>query len=604
MKVIVTTITRSPRGNPMRATREITGEQIRLGRGAECELRLADPRVPLHARSISMGSSGPQMFDAADLNAEVTGVFRAHVLKPGSAFKIGPFQINVEQADNGEADLALTVELVQPLPGKTRLSARDIYDYARHSPVSKRSASWLLFALILMFFLLLPAALFYFGKDDGSVTEKTAVATMQPAKKLRPDSAWNPGPLSAGHQTFGNDCKTCHSDSFKRVQDKDCQACHQNMGDHVPREVAKSAGLADVRCASCHRDHKGPDGLKLQISHYFMGECSACHQDIKQHWPASKTGNVSDFASGHPDFRVSFVRGMNAGGQPEISRLRLGEKNRLEEKRGLKFPHDVHLDPKGVRGPEGLVKTTCNSCHVPDSTGTHFKPVTMKDNCQSCHELRFEVAAPERQLPHGDVDAAMATLREFYSYLAINGIVLNRPQAGTPAARSLQDGNDGRGIPGKSMPGALRLSGNADVEKQVQLAATEIFEKTTCFTCHDITREDSKGKRQWHVAPVLPEADWMPKAAFSHAKHTMATCESCHAAPASKRASDVLMPDIDSCRRCHAGSHPERQKITSNCGLCHGFHVIDHHAMGLPTMGLDKAGMKSPWPTPAAAGAQ
>lgn len=589
MKIVVTTITRSPRGNPMRATREINGDQIRVGRGAECELRLADPRVPLHARSISMGRSGPQLFDAADINADVTGVFRAQALKPGTALKIGPFQLDITEPDG--ADLAITVELMQPLPGKTRLSARDIYEYARHAPVSKRTASWALFTFILVFFLLLPVALFYFGNSQGGSANAASVAP----KKMHPDAAWNPGTLAAGHQTFGNDCKTCHSDSFNRVQDKDCLTCHQNMGDHVPKHAAKTAGLAEVRCASCHRDHKGSDGLKQQIAHYFMGECSACHQDIKKHWPTTKTEDVSDFARGHPEFRVSFVSGMSADGSARISRTRLHEKSGIAEMRGLKFPHDVHLDPKGVRGPQGLVKTSCGSCHVPDSTGSHFKPVTMKDNCQSCHELRFEVAAPERQVPHGNVDEVMATMREFYSYLAINGIVLNRPQADLPADAA-------RGIPGKSTPGALRLSGSAAVEHQVEIAATEIFEKTTCFSCHDITRQTLPGgKTGWIVAPVLPEPERMPQARFSHAKHTMATCESCHAAPASKSAKDLLMPDIRSCQTCHAGSHPERQKITSNCGLCHGFHVINHHAMGLPEMGLKNATLNSasPWPAPA-----
>ncbi|MGH8494287.1 MAG: cytochrome c3 family protein [Moraxellaceae bacterium] len=602
MKIIVTTITRSPRGNPMRATREITGDQIRIGRGAECELRLADPRVPLHARSISMGRSGPQLFDAADLNAEVTGVFRAQFLKPGTSLKIGPFQLDITEP--GDADLALTLELLQPLPGKTKLSASDIYEYARHAPISKRTASWALFSFILVFFLLLPLALFYADSHDQKADAQT-LNSVQAQTGLKADAAWNPGELAAAHQPFANNCKTCHSDSFSRVQDKDCLACHQSMGDHVPTKMAKTAGLSDVRCASCHRDHKGAQGLKQQITHYFMGECSACHQDIKQHWPETKTENVSDFARAHPDFRVSFVSGMNADGKAEISRSRLGAKSLLTEKRGLKFPHDVHLDPKGVRGPQGLVKTTCNSCHVPDSSGLHFKPVTMKESCQSCHELRFEVAAPERQVPHGNVDEVMSTMREFYSYLAINGIVLNRPQADLP-------GNDSaRGIPGKSAPGALRLSGQADVERQVNIAATEIFEKTTCFSCHNITRQTrGGGKADWHVQPVLADTAWMPKARFSHAKHDMATCESCHAASSSKSAKDVLMPAIKSCQTCHAGTHPERQKISSNCGLCHGFHVINHHAMGLPEMGpgamsvqktARDAGMKSPWPAPAAA---
>lgn len=38
------------------------------------------------------------------------------------------------------------------------------------------------------------------------------------------------------------------------------------------------------------------------------------------------------------------------------------------------------------------------------------------------------------------------------------------------------------------------------------------------------------------------------------------------------------MPKIETCRSCHAGSHPESQKITSNCGMCHGFHDVTHPA--------------------------
>lgn len=72
MKVIVTTITRSPKGNPIRASREISAEQIRIGRGAECELRLADPRVPLQARTIFLGKSGPQLYEAFDANVDAT----------------------------------------------------------------------------------------------------------------------------------------------------------------------------------------------------------------------------------------------------------------------------------------------------------------------------------------------------------------------------------------------------------------------------------------------------------------------------------------------------------------------------------------------------
>lgn len=567
MKVIVTTITRSPRGNPMRASREIVADQVRIGRGAECELRLADPRVPLHARSIFLGRSGPQLLDANEAfsDATLTGTARTQLLKPGMSVRIGPFQLEVAAPHHG-ADLALTVELMQPLPGKAAVSAEELTAATRPRGVSRRALSWTLLLLVLAGFLYLPLlAPQGQAAAPASRDAKAAQQALRGAGGLARTS-WNPGELAAGHQAFGQNCQACHSSAFARVQDKDCRSCHQNLSDHVDKQK-NVAGLTEVRCASCHRDHQGAQGLAQQNTHYAMGECSACHRDIKAHLPATATGNAADFATLHPQFRASIVTGAGLGGQARSERLRLGDTVLRAEHRGLKFPHDVHLDPRGVKGPQGLVKTTCASCHLPDSTGSGFRPVTMKEQCQSCHELRFELAAPGRQVPHGNVDEVIATMREFYSYLAVNHIVLNPP----PAAP------DARAIPGKSAPAPLRLGGGMDVERQVLASATEIFEKTTCFACHDIHRSTTAaGAPTWQVSPVLPATPWMPRSRFSHASHGMASCESCHAAPRSKQAEDVLMPGIETCRGCHAGRAPAPRKVTSNCGLCHGFHEVGH----------------------------
>lgn len=554
MKVIVTTVTRSPRGNPMHASRELRGDPLRLGRGAECELRLADPRVPLHARSIVTGHHGPQLVEAGDGFSATSA--RAQPLTPGTAVRIGPFLLTVTEPVHG-ADLALTVELVQPLPEKSSLSAEELYAGTRPRGVSRRALSWTLFLLVLAAFIALPL-LAPAGPPAAPVAAATAATP-----RLGGDASWSPGELAAGHRAFGQNCQACHSDAFTRVQDKDCRACHQNLADHVDKQKAVP-GLAEVRCASCHRDHQGEQGLAQQNTHYAMEDCSACHGDIKAHLPATTTGNAGDFATQHPPFRVSVVTGAGADGKARTERLRMGATPLAVEHRGLKFPHDLHLDPRGVQGPQGLVKTTCASCHAADGNGG-FRPVTMKANCQSCHELRFEPAAPERQVPHGNVDEVVATMREFYSYLAVNGVVLNAPPASA------------RGIPGKSAPAPLRLGGGGDVERQVRVAATEIFERTTCFACHDVKRTAGAGGAPgWTISPVLPAATWLPKSRFSHASHDMASCDTCHAAPRSSRAEDVLMPDLESCRSCHAGHKPVARKVTSNCGLCHGFHQVGH----------------------------
>jgi predicted CXXCH cytochrome family protein len=68
----------------------------------------------------------------------------------------------------------------------------------------------------------------------------------------------------------------------------------------------------------------------------------------------------------------------------------------------------------------------------------------------------------------------------------------------------------------------------------------------------------------------------MPKARFEHSAHETSKCTDCHAAPDSKKASDVLMPAIAVCRDCHMGAEKVTNKVASDCGTCHGFHMAPH----------------------------
>ncbi len=62
-------------------------------------------------------------------------------------------------------------------------------------------------------------------------------------------------------------------------------------------------------------------------------------------------------------------------------------------------------------------------------------------------------------------------------------------------------------------------------------------------------------------------------AKFDHKAHAFESCESCHKASKSEEASDVLMPAIDGCQTCHAGSKPVLNKVQSDCGVCHEYHI-------------------------------
>ncbi|MEY4838856.1 MAG: hypothetical protein RLZZ475_2715, partial [Pseudomonadota bacterium] len=48
-----------------------------------------------------------------------------------------------------------------------------------------------------------------------------------------------------------------------------------------------------------------------------------------------------------------------------------------------------------------------------------------------------------------------------------------------------------------------------------------------------------------------------------------------HAADTSKVATDLLIPDLKSCRDCHLGATAVKTKkiVPSSCAMCHSYHV-------------------------------
>ena len=108
----------------------------------------------------------------------------------------------------------------------------------------------------------------------------------------------------------------------------------------------------------------------------------------------------------------------------------------------------------------------------------------------------------------------------------------------------------------------------------------DLFEKRVCIACHDVrrTRSGPQGGASalaWTVPPVHIAATWMPKAHFNHASHRTTECKDCHPVERSRRSSDIALPDIESCRKCHAGSTPVAGKVVSTCILCHGYHLVE-----------------------------
>lgn len=561
MKLLLVQITRNRQGQAARAEQILDIDTLRIGRGTDCKLHLSDPRVALHHATIGRAGDGEFFIEAAAGAIRINGQFeRAARLKLGQHIALGPFEIVVldTQPDSAAgSDLALSVELLEPLKDDFANARGSVRAGLRNTWLSKRLMSWLGASVMLLTFLVWPVL----NALDPAAHQAALRGT------VTPDAAWDPGPLASGHHSFGRDCAKCHATPFVQTKNEQCESCHRNIGWHFVRDSQEKKALHEAvfmqsdnasRCASCHRDHKGPLGLVRQDSPL----CTQCHADLKSRHAQTQLPDIADFARDHPPFKLTLLVPGKTG-SAALVRIAQDDKSKLVEKSNLKFPHDVHLAQKGVRAPAGRITMECKNCHVPDETGTRFKPVTMKEHCQDCHSLEFEPKATTRQVPHGNVDDALATIREFYAQAAL---------ADTPIDVVVQDGIR---RPGERIAPAQRQSALKWATQKADQISRELMEDRACFTCHQITRSDSSQgvTPSWKIAPIAITQHWLPKSRFPHDQHATHECSSCHKVAQSKLSSDVAIPDIKNCRECHGGNATAANKAPGTCQTCHGFHV-------------------------------
>jgi predicted CXXCH cytochrome family protein len=558
MRLAITTVTRNRKGQAVRVTRLIEGDSFAVGRGAQCTIHLPDPRVALEHATVYVSDGGIRIGVVGTATMLVNGRPDPEVrLQPGVTVEIGPYAIEVEAPPAG-ADLGLAFELVRPLPDdleEIRTRSRMSLDV---TGLSKRRPAWVFAGIVLLLFLAIPVV--------NALMPSLRAATAKLA--ITPDASWDPGPLAAGHTGFGGNCAACHETPFLRVRDRACLKCHDKIPGHVMPLSLQADLFGGTRCASCHADHKGPDGMVRRDEEL----CAACHQDLKRRLPGTTLADVADFGTAHPEFRVSLWAGP---GRSDMVRIAQSDKARLAEHTHLKYPHDEHLKTN-IRGAKGRVTLQCINCHVPDASGRSFLPINMNQHCLECHTLQFEPAVTQRQVPHGSVDDVMSTMQEFYASLALKDVAVD----------VIDTGEIQRSIPRPSSgivtdDQRRRALGWADAKGAV--VAQDLFEKRVCIVCHEIGKTTGRGKGPanivWSVVPLHVPNTYLPKARFDHDKHLTFKCIDCHEAiPKSKSSNDVVLPDIASCRLCHTGSMPVTNKVASTCVSCHGFHESGHPA--------------------------
>jgi len=170
------------------------------------------------------------------------------------------------------------------------------------------------------------------------------------------------GPLSTYHASLEKDCTACHT-PLKSVLSEKCAVCHELVGDKIGtysypahyiyrsgnRERLKTQSAHQVACFGCHSEHMGRD---QQITDVPDARCLACHA-------------FGSFNSKHPEFEFAAKKEADDA--------------------NLQFPHIQHVREVMKKGNFSDVEKACLTCHVPDSNGRGFQPISFDHSCDSCH---------------------------------------------------------------------------------------------------------------------------------------------------------------------------------------------------------------------------
>ena len=551
MKLDVGFLTRRGPDAVMRKSQEVTAEIVRVGRGTDNEVELPDIRVALHAAILVERADGLFIERAGEEPLRVNGESASSAaLHIGDHVHIGPYEMVVAEPPEG-FDAAITIELTQPLgDALERLRSHSRMTLA-DAGMSRRVSSWVLFLAFAIFGLIVPLAVYPFGHV---VTSSTSVPPVRMVNYV--NLSWNAGAISNPHRFFAQDCATCHRSAFTSVADTACLTCHTNIGSHF--EAAADLGsarkdLAATRCAECHEEHRGVDHLVIRAE----ALCVDCHAALDKSAPNAGVRNVGGYPAKHPQFRATVVAD---AAKPLLARQELGTTPPPADHSNLNFSHAAHLVEKGFLTPAGQKIMVCADCHVRESDGQGFRPISFEAQCHSCHDLKFDAALPWREVPHGDAAAVKNAVTDFYARTALEGGVQD---ADAPALV--------RRVVGTPMPEPTETERRAALAWAGQRTTTAmgiIFdEKRGCAYCHVVDRTDGN----FTVAPVVLRDRFLPEAKFDHGKHRALDCGDCHDAKRSEKSSDVLVPGIENCVACH-GTERAALKTQSTCTSCHLFH--------------------------------
>ncbi|PSJ16935.1 cytochrome c3 family protein [Nitrosomonas supralitoralis] len=542
-------------GNKTYQQFKIRTQQLTIGRASDQHVQIDEPLVELCHATISLSHDGQlyaKSLTSGDI--EINGEsHRSKQLTPGDSIHIGSIIISIEQP---RTDHPVVVSIDHPV-GANRYSLESLhYTVLGQTRLSKSFWSWMLAVSIMLLFFIIPIS----GLFSPSVKQLLRESILLPD-----DSLWLTGPLHRSHQIIGKDCNACHTTPFKMVQNQQCIECHRDIQHHVDVASHDIDHFHENRCADCHREHNEPSIL-VQPDQRF---CVDCHQNLEKLKNDTELADVSDFDSDHPEFSLTLLKPFFEETQTRWEAVRI-ERNSLatiQEESNLWFSHKEHLNPEGIRSPDGDKLLVCKDCHRPNTSGRQMLPINMEKHCAECHRLDLDKDNLGKQVPHGDLNTLFDTLKEYFSHQYLG-------QDAVTSSQITQDQLRRPNLKNKALSIEDRKQAMDWAEKQSLIVAQDLIEKRVCIDCHHISKIPGKTEfEKWYVKPVALNKRWMPLANFNHAKHTGVACISCHKnAKKSKKSSDILIPEIETCRECHGGNK-DKYKLPSDCLMCHKFHL-------------------------------
>jgi hypothetical protein len=218
-----------------------------------------------------------------------------------------------------------------------------------------------------------------------------------------------------------------------------------------------------------------------------------------------------------------------------------------------------------------------------------MRPVNYLSHCKQCHPLSVQLGGTFGDEALGDAAAAFA--KEPAPHTTPNGVraVLRERLWRFVDEHPLRPGGaaEERGVP-KPPPVADDLTkrrwaasatmNDADklafVQAQLSLSEQLCFDRPGgCALCHEAKPRVPGGLPEY--VSKIP-ARWFAHARFDHQSHRMMRCVECHAgAETSVRSSDVMLPGVQSCAKCHSGGGGARH----DCLECHIYHPRDRGGM-------------------------